>query len=513
MKRSLKILLAALGVYLLLVLLLLAAESAAPDASIRTPGDALWYSLITLTTVGYGDLTPVTPLGRLLGLLLAFGSVGILAGLITLGLRVVSDGVIPLLRLRFARSRNWYVFAEASEEALALAASLRKEDAMGMLLFPAGAEGVPRDAVRLDMARERLARMHGKDGLFFFCIGRRPLYNYSHALECAREGYESYCMASFFPTGVLPEKMHLFDLPEALSRRYWQERPLRKEERVLVLIGSCPAAEALLERALLINVFPAPRPIEYHCFSFDGEYPLLHSELLRSLSEGGDDGDRVIFHGGSPFAQPELLQRADRVILCAAEDEENLRMFEKLQRCFALRGAVHLRLSAPAEGLDSFGSLAAVLTGENVMRGELDRRAMLLNRLYNRRADAPHAWHELTPFLRRSNIAAADHLPVKLRILLGDEVPAEPTPDDYRRARARFDALDSGARERLRETEHRRWLRFHRLYNWRCADERDNEERLHPLLRPYAELSAEERAKDDLAWELLGELGEAEKEG
>lgn len=41
-------------------------EHAAPDATIRTFGDAAWWTSATLATVGYGDVTPVTPLGRVI---------------------------------------------------------------------------------------------------------------------------------------------------------------------------------------------------------------------------------------------------------------------------------------------------------------------------------------------------------------------------------------------------------------------------------------------------------------
>jgi voltage-gated potassium channel len=62
-------------------ILVLQFESKSPDANIQTGGDAFWYSLVTITTVGYGDRFPVTPLGRITAMFIMFMGVGIIGAL------------------------------------------------------------------------------------------------------------------------------------------------------------------------------------------------------------------------------------------------------------------------------------------------------------------------------------------------------------------------------------------------------------------------------------------------
>ena len=49
------------------------------EPGVRSLGDGIWWALVTITTVGYGDITPVTTLGR-----------GVASSLMLLGLGLIA---------------------------------------------------------------------------------------------------------------------------------------------------------------------------------------------------------------------------------------------------------------------------------------------------------------------------------------------------------------------------------------------------------------------------------------
>jgi voltage-gated potassium channel len=61
--------------------LVLVFESQSPDANIVDGGDALWWAVVTITTVGYGDTYPVTMFGRLTGFAVMLAGIGIIGAL------------------------------------------------------------------------------------------------------------------------------------------------------------------------------------------------------------------------------------------------------------------------------------------------------------------------------------------------------------------------------------------------------------------------------------------------
>ncbi len=70
----------------------LAEREAQPDKFGSIP-EAMWWGVVTLTTVGYGDVVPITPVGKVLGGLFALAGVAFLA----LPAGILSSGFFELL--------------------------------------------------------------------------------------------------------------------------------------------------------------------------------------------------------------------------------------------------------------------------------------------------------------------------------------------------------------------------------------------------------------------------------
>ena len=54
-------------------------ESPHPDSEINSMLDAVWWTVATVTTVGYGDIVPITETGKIIAIIYMFFGIGFLA--------------------------------------------------------------------------------------------------------------------------------------------------------------------------------------------------------------------------------------------------------------------------------------------------------------------------------------------------------------------------------------------------------------------------------------------------
>lgn len=69
-RRFRQVLAAAIIIAIVLGFVIVPIEKDHPDALITSTSDGLWWSIQTVTTIGYGDVVPVTNAGRLIGVVL-----------------------------------------------------------------------------------------------------------------------------------------------------------------------------------------------------------------------------------------------------------------------------------------------------------------------------------------------------------------------------------------------------------------------------------------------------------
>ncbi len=93
-RRLLRILVVIATVTIFAGLVIVPLEAVHPEGQIRSVIDGVWWSVTTMTTVGYGDLVPVTNGGRILGMVLQISGVtlfGLLVATIAVHLTQAQD--------------------------------------------------------------------------------------------------------------------------------------------------------------------------------------------------------------------------------------------------------------------------------------------------------------------------------------------------------------------------------------------------------------------------------------
>lgn len=268
-------------------------------------------------------------------------------------------------------------------------------------------------------------------------------------------------------------KPNLFTFSTAENRAiiYWRDHPAGDTEQIAI-IGNDVLTDNILTRGLLYNIISPNQEISYHIWKKDNRYPYLHPQLDQVTM------DHIFFHEKPYYKYLDILKNMDRVILCGS-DKENLDMLINLKTYF-VKTNIHVAYSRKEsiqafyeeEKIVAFGTFQELFTRDVIIKESLLEEAKTLNNKYSENYGGK-TWEKLDVFKRQSNINSVEYRE-RIRKLHGEGVDSE----------------------ELAELTHICWNRLHILNNWRYGNARDDSQRIHPLIKPYSDLSEDEKQKD-----------------
>lgn len=245
-------------VYIGLLTILYFSESSSDSATIRTFGDAVWYSLVTLTTVGYGDLVPVTALGHAVGIVFLLLSAGIIVTLFGAVVSFVTSEGLPLLMLNLQRRKNWYYFADYGVESSTLAQNIYKEDPDAVIIYgekrSSQSESPDYPCFFLSASPDKIVAKKKNVGskCKIFLMKENDIGVNSRAVNLHELPVEVYARTTN-GQDKLSGNINFFHSYECCARQYWRSKPLCVHESKIVLIGFGYYGCAILEQAILIT--------------------------------------------------------------------------------------------------------------------------------------------------------------------------------------------------------------------------------------------------------------------
>lgn len=506
-------------------------------------GDALWWAIVTVTTIGYGDIFPVTVAGRLVGAFLMFAGIGAL-GVFTASIAAYLIKFDRLDALRVRGMRGHVVICGLGATGALLAHAFRR-DGYAVLAIEKAEDNPHLDAVRDagavvligDAARTEVLRRARVDRAAHIVIvagadainvevaaaARALVHDSGASVSCSAqiEDPELWYALRSWDVGTQDRvRLEFFNVTElgarALLARYSPFQGAAGASQVsprVLIVGSGALGQHLIGHMVRQwqdgdGEARPPLPIALVDADVDRVTEDLyhrHPELrtLAAISAHAMDLRSTTFQRGAFLFDDAGRCAVTHAYVCL--DEEGLAISTALLLLNHLRQyGVHvivrtnreaglaalLRAVGNQDGrgashLHVFSLLEQACRPEFVLRGTNEVLARALHQDYLHQASKeqnPSAvpWDDLPLDLKESNRRQADHIATKLDAVRCHLVPLTALEGDA------F-AFTPAEVEQLAEMEHERWVAERRAQGW-TRGPRDPIQKTNPNLVPWAEL-------------------------